>query len=218
MKESLQYNVEEEMYTFLSRYYRQEQQLAEYWKDFFQENDLKLTKRNHLHYTDLLLDAYKYLKNMVSLFAPPLLQKLELDIQELNSALTHMITDSSENSILYKKFLKDSTILNTFKQDHSFSLYYDDLCDIFFEHFQTVAYQYKYHLISDLKNILNQKTTLFEYILWDEANNCQRIKNSILFRHIKVLNTKNYIEYMLEILAPYSNKHTQMRELHKEVL
>ena len=217
MNPALQDDMQKEIELFFARYYRQEKQLVEYWEGFAQTHDLEFPKKDHLRYLDLLLEAYMYLRNMVTLFAPPLLRKLESDITELNQALSHILTDPTENSILYKKFQKESKILNAFKKESNFSHYYEDLNTIFANHFELYEYQFKVKITKELKEILNQKAALFEYILWDEANKCQRIKNSILFRHIKTLNTRNYIEYMLEILTPYSNNHITMKKLLGEL-
>jgi len=217
MSHPLTQKIEKEIEDFLSRFYTEEIEISIYWQNFIKDYNLYIPQKNHLKYMDLLFEAYEYLKNVDYLFEVSLLPKLRSDIEELNILISQTIANRPDTKMLYNQYLAGSETFEYILDSKELYIYYDELIAIFSDDFEQKSYFFIEKLLHNLNIILNHKITMFEYLLWEEANKSYRVKNSIVFQNIHKLNTKNYIRYMLgNILSPYSIKYNHMKKILKE--
>jgi hypothetical protein len=213
MEDTLKHDLIAEIENFLEQTYKEEQNLLDHWMNFSNENGLIFPLRDHLRYKEILFEAFTYLKLIHANFAPEILVKLQKDIQEVDMKLSYMLVEKDDTELLYTNYIYTSKILTQIKSDKKLSNYYTTLIEVIFPYFERLKYRHTISLVYDLKRVLNQKTFLFEKMLWQEANNTKVIKNSASFLHIYKLDTKSYLKHLLTILAPYSQKHNQIIKL-----
>ena len=200
--------------------------------DFMDEFVAIEPDRNYILLLDFLNVTIKYFSNMDHEFYETTLRKLHRDVNNLHKEYMQQLKNRENiKEIFEKKFLKRVKIFSQIKEKieeleesnsrdiddkarlKTMKSHYVELKNIYFESFQEEFLEQSRYVVHNLKKILNTKLYYLDQLLWIESNKSDTIWRTLKAQKVgEIFNTKEYLEYQLNIALPYSDHYFYLKK------
>jgi hypothetical protein len=227
--------IEDEVYNFVDDFFDDELYLTEQNLDFIENNNLYTPNVDYSYLHHFLSDLITKFQVVDPDFAPPIVIKLNHDINYLKDIYQKYLDKTKDSRDIFKNnFIPSSSVINDyttsilevnkkeeksaqeFKQLKHMKQNLIKLKEKYYPIFEDVFYENAKNIDDDFKIAINTKIFYFDKLLWLSAYESQSIVNHVRIRKLDgEFNAISYLKLIMSIMRPYSDEYKYLTQCLK---